>query len=164
MATQLYLGNNIFTTVDDEDYYWLSQWNWNAVSIKNKLYVRRGKKKSILKSGVKYEIFLHRVIMKCTDSNLVVDHIDNNPLNNQKSNLRICTKAQNNRNTSSHKNSSSKYLGVTYDKARHKWNAQLMVNGKRVLTKRYITEIDAAKAYDAAAKLHVGEYANLNFK
>jgi hypothetical protein len=39
-----------------------------------------------------------------------------------------------------------------------------MVNGKRVLTKRYITEIEAAKAYDAAAALYVGIYANLNFK
>jgi hypothetical protein len=164
MAKDLYLGNNIYTTVDDEDYYWLSQWNWNAVFIKNKFYVKRSKKKSILKSGVKYEVFLHRVIMRCNDSNLVVDHIDGNSLNNQKSNLRICTKAENNRNTSSHKNSSSKYLGVTYDKARNKWNAQLMVNGKRVLTKRYITEIEAAKAYDAAAALYVGIYANLNFK
>lgn len=164
MAKDLYLGNNIFAIVDDEDYYWLSQWNWNAVSIKNKLYVRRSKKKGILKSGIKYEVFIHRVIMKCTDSNLVVDHIDNNPLNNQKSNLRVCTKAENNRNTSSHKDSSSKYLGVTYDKARKKWNAQLMVNGKRVLTKRYTTEIEAAYAYDTAAKLHVGQYANLNFK
>ena len=164
MEQNLYLGNSIHTTVDDEDYYWLSQWNWNAVSIKNKIYVKRSKKKGVLKSGVKYEVFLHRVIMRCNDSNLVVDHIDGNPLNNQKSNLRICTKAENNRNTSSHKNSSSKYLGVTYDKARNKWNAQLMVNGKRVLTKRYITEIEAAKAYDVAAALYVGVYANLNFK
>ena len=164
MAQNLYLGNDTYTIVDDEDYYWLSQWNWNAVKIKNKIYVKRGTKKAKLKTGVKYELFLHRVVMQCSDSNLVVDHIDNNPLNNQKSNLRICTKAENNRNTSSHKNSSSKYLGVTYDKARKKWNAQLMVNGKRVLTKRYTTEIEAAKAYDAAAKLYVGVYANLNFK
>jgi hypothetical protein len=164
MAKLLFLGNDTYTEVDDEDYYWLSQWNWNAVAIKNRLYVKRSKKKALLKSGVKYEIFLHRVIMKCTDPGLVVDHIDNNPLNNKKNNLRICTKAQNNRNTSSHKDSSSKYLGVTYDKARKKWNAQLMVNGKRVLTKRYPTEIEAAKAYDAAAIEHVGQYANLNFK
>jgi hypothetical protein len=39
-----------------------------------------------------------------------------------------------------------------------------MVNGKRVLTKRYPTEIEAAKAYDEAAILHSGVYANLNFK
>jgi hypothetical protein len=164
MATLLYLGNDLYTTVDDEDYYWLSQWNWNAVKIKDKLYVKRGVKKAKLKTNVKYELFLHRVVMKCTNSELVVDHIDKNPLNNQKSNLRICTKAENNRNTSSHKNSSSKYLGVSYDKARNKWQAQLMINGKKVLMKRYITEKEAAEAYDQAAKLHSGEYANLNFK
>ena len=39
-----------------------------------------------------------------------------------------------------------------------------MVNGKRVLTKRYTTEIEAAKAYDIAAAEHAGQYANLNFK
>lgn len=160
----LYIGSDTYTEVDDEDYYWLSQWNWCTAKIKNKVYVRRSKKKGVLKSGVKYEVFLHRVVMKCTDSNLVVDHIDNNSLNNKKSNLRICTKAENNRNTSSHKNSTSKYLGVTYDKTRKKWNAQLMVNGKRVLTKRYTTEIEAAKAYDIAAAEHAGQYANLNFK
>jgi hypothetical protein len=164
MATLLYLGNDLYTTVDDEDYYWLSQWNWNVVKIKDKLYVKRGVKKAKLKTNVKYELFLHRVVMKCTNSELVVDHIDKNPLNNQKSNLRICTKAENNRNTSSHKNSSSKYLGVSYDKARNKWQAQLMINGKKVLMKRYITEKEAAEAYDQAAKLHSGEYANLNFK
>ena len=164
MAKDLYLGNNLYTIVDEDDYYWLSQWNWNAVKIKNKLYVRRGIKKVKLKTNVKYELFLHRVIMQCTDSNLVVDHIDKNPLNNQKSNLRICTKAENNRNTSSHKNSSSQYLGVSYDKARNKWNAQLMINGVKILAKRYITEIEAAKAYDEVAKVHFGIYANLNFK
>jgi hypothetical protein len=161
---KLFLGNGLYAEVDEDDFYWLSQWNWNAVSIKQKYYVKRAKKKALLKTGIKYEVFLHRVIMRCSDPNLVVDHIDGNPLNNQKSNLRICTKAENNRNVSSHKNSSSKYLGVTYDKARNKWNAQLMVNGKRVLTKRYITEIEAAIAYDTAAKIHIGTYANLNFK
>jgi len=39
-----------------------------------------------------------------------------------------------------------------------------MNNGKRILFKRYNTEIEAAKAYDITAKTQVGVYANLNFK
>jgi hypothetical protein len=134
------------------------------VEIKNTWYARRSKKKGILRSNEKYEIYLHRIVMRCSDIDFVIDHLDKNGLNNQKENLRICTKSENNKHTSSHKNSSSQYLGVSYDKNRNKWSANLMNNGKRILFKRYNTEIEAAKAYDITAKTQFGVYANLNFK
>jgi|LakMenEpi03Aug12_release.lakeMendotaPanAssembly.Ray.scaffolds.fasta_scaffold591655_1 hypothetical protein len=158
------LTKDKFALVDDDDYYWLSQWNWFAVEIKNTWYARRSKKKGILRSNEKYEIYLHRIVMRCSDIDFVIDHLDKNGLNNQKENLRICTKSENNKHTSSHKNSSSQYLGVSYDKNRNKWSANLMNNGKRILFKRYNTEIEAAKAYDITAKTQFGVYANLNFK
>ena len=158
------LTKDKFALVDDDDYYWLSQWNWFAVEIKNIWYARRSKKKGVLRSNEKYEIYLHRIVMKCSNINFVIDHLDKNGLNNQKENLRICTKSENNKHTSSHKNSSSQYLGVSYDKNRNKWSANLMNNGKRILFKRYNTEIEAAKAYDITAKTQFGVYANLNFK
>lgn len=158
------LTKDKFALVDDDDYYWLSQWNWFAVEIKNTWYARRSKKKGILRSNEKYEIYLHRIVMRCSDIDFVIDHLDKNGLNNQKENLRMCTKSENNKHTSSHKNSSSQYLGVSYDKNRNKWSANLMNNGKRILFKRYNTEIEAAKAYDITAKTQFGVYANLNFK
>jgi hypothetical protein len=158
------LTKDKFALVDDDDYYWLSQWNWFAVEIKNTWYARRSKKKGVLRSNEKYEIYLHRIVMRCSNIDFVIDHLDKNGLNNQKENLRICTKSENNKHTSSHKNSSSQYLGVSYDKNRNKWSANLMNNGKKILFKRYNTEIEAAKAYDITAKTQFGVYANLNFK
>jgi hypothetical protein len=160
------LTKNKFALVDDDDYYWLSQWNWFAVEIKNTWYARRSRKKGVLRSNEKYEIYLHRIVMRCNelDNTLVIDHLDKNGLNNQKENLRLCTKSENNKHTSSHKNSSSQYLGVSYDKNRNKWTASLMNNGVRILFKRYNTEIEAAQAYDITAKTQFGVYANLNFK
>jgi hypothetical protein len=148
--------------VDDDDYYWVSQFNWQAIELNGAIYARRNKKKGILKSNEPYEIYLHRVIMKCVDKEKVVDHIDHDGLNNIKSNLRICSKDDNKIYTTSHKNSSSKYLGVSYDRARNKWNAQLKYNGQRILAKRYNTEAEAAEAYNLIAKKHFGEFANLN--
>lgn len=150
--------------VDDEDYYWLSQWNWFAVEINNIWYAKRSKKKGVLRSGESFEIYLHRVVTRCTNKNMTVDHKDHDGLNNQKSNLRICTKAENNRSIRSRKNSSSIYLGVSWDKARNKWQVQYMFNGKKVFMKRYTNEIEAAKAYDTIALQYAGEFANLNFK
>lgn len=161
---KLLLTRDKVALVDDEDYYWLSQWNWFAVKIKNSWYARRNKKKGHLRNTDVFEVYLHRVVARVTDKNLVVDHRDHNPLNNQKSNLRICTSIENKRHVTSHRGSSSVYLGVSWDKSRKKWQAAYMFNGKRVLAKRFETEIEAAKAYDIAALNHAGDFANLNFK
>jgi len=161
MATLiLKTGENVL--VDDEDFYWINQWRWQAISIKNKKYVFRSRRNNHL--GYTSRAYLHRIVMRTEDKHLIVDHINGNTLDNRKENLRICTKSENNKNTSSHKNSSSIYLGVSYDKLRKKWNAQLKHNGLWKLAKRYNTEEEAAKAYDIAAKEHFGEFANLNFK
>jgi len=161
------LTKGLVALVDDDDYYWLSQWNW-FVSGKERLhYASRSKKKTPMRSGIKYETLLHRIVMRCTDPGLVVDHIDHNTLNCQKHNLRICTKAENNRNLSPRSNTVSKYLGVTYCTDKHRklrWKAQVAYNGERVFGKRFMTEEEAARAYDVAALYYFKEFANLNFK
>src|ERR1700676_1353393 len=57
---------------------------------------------------------IHRTIMKLQDKNLFIDHIDGNTFNNKKSNLRICTKAENCRNTKVNKNNTSGHKGVGF--------------------------------------------------
>lgn len=150
--------------VDDDDYYWVSQFNWFALELDNKVYARRSKKKGILKSNEPYEIYLHRVVTRCTDKTKVIDHIDHNGLNCQKDNLRICTLTENKRNIRSYNNSTSTFLGVSYDKIRNKWVAQLTHNSIKILNKRFNTEKEAALAYDISAKTYHGTFANLNFK
>lgn len=87
------------------------------------------------------------------------DHIDRNPLNNRKSNLRECSQRQNIYNQSGNKNNvTSKYKGVYYNKKHEIWCVQC----KRKYGGRFKKEKDAALAYNTLAKKLYGEYAYLN--
>jgi hypothetical protein len=68
---------------------------------------------------------------------------------------------QNRRKTS--RKTSSRYIGVSFHKKKGKWMAVIGYKGKNVWLGRFDNEIDAAKAYDAAAKKYYGEFARLNF-
>lgn len=152
------LTQDKFTQVDDEDYDFLIQWRWFAHPSRNKWRAQR----TDYKPGNAKTILMHRVIMKIENSKTFVDHIDGNPLNNQKSNLRLCDNSQNCRNRKSHDDVTSKYLGVC--KQKNSWIASICHNKESIYLGSYKTEELAAKAYDKKAiELH-GEFANLNFK
>ncbi len=143
-----------FALVDAEDYYRLAKFQWFANGpTKTKFYaVRKCDRKNVK---------MHRVIMAAPD-HLSVDHIDRNGLNNCKSNLRLCTHAQNSCNKPS-RNGVSKYKGINRDRYEKKWTARVHFNNKTCHIGTFATEIDAAKAYDKkAVELH-GEFACLNF-
>jgi hypothetical protein len=158
---QIKLTKNQVTFVDDEDYNFLMQWKWHAKpNMNNGYYAIRGFKNE---KNTMSKIHMHRVIMNLTDPNLVVDHIDGNPLNNQKSNLRICTKDQNRHNRKASKSKKSKYLGVFWNKECNKWYSQIKDGKKIIYLGIHNTEEEAAMAYDEASKKKYGEYAYLNF-
>lgn len=94
----------------------------------------------------------------------MTDHKDRNKLNNRRNNFRRCNSKQNNRNRSKRSGTSSIYKGVRWDKSRDKWLAGIEVLGKSKTLGRFISERDAAMAYDTAAKKYFGEFAALNFK
>jgi hypothetical protein len=77
----------------------------------------------------------------------VVDHIDNNPLNNHISNLQITS---NRHNSSKDRIGVSKHPGVSFDKSRNKWISQIQINGKRKYLGRFLNETDAYAAYQKA--------------
>lgn len=103
---------------------------------------------------------MHVVIMK-PPTGLVVDHADNDGLNNLRSNLRICTRSQNSANRIS-VGGSSIYLGVSYYKKNKKWGALIGKNRKQIFIGLFETEEQAAIAYNKSAILIHGEFAKLN--
>ena len=153
------LTQGLHAIVDAADYTWLSQWTWRAL---NQPHGFRAVRDSPRAGGKRGLIWMHRVIMDVPDG-VSIDHINHNPLDNRRSNLRICTIAENNRNSRSHKGSSSQYRGVHWDIPRGKWRVQIGSDKKVKHLGDYSCEIEAAKAYDAAARTYHGEFANPNF-
>lgn len=90
------------------------------------------------------------------------DHIDCNPYNNQRSNLRPCTYSQNSANRAKWRKSASKYKGVSWITQNAKWRASICVRRHMIYLGNYTTEEAAARAYNKAALEHFGEFAHLN--
>ena len=105
---------------------------------------------------------MHRLITNAPKG-MVADHINHNGLDNRKSNLRVCTNAENMRNQHSQKGGTSIYKGVCWHKASGKWYAQIKFKGKTIHIGLFTDKEEAARAYDAKAKELFGEYAYLNF-
>lgn len=103
---------------------------------------------------------LSRFILGVTDSGLVVDHIDGNPLNNKKNNLRICTQELNSLNKSYMSNNTSGVIGVSFDKHRDRWAPEIRAGLKRCYLGRYRTFEEAVYARYAAEKILFQEYQN----
>lgn len=153
---EIKLSNGKVALVDDEDFEWLNQWKWSASIQGRHFYAVR----AIQKEYVRTKIYMHRFIMDALPGDFI-DHIDRDPLNNQRNNLRTCTWAENQRNKSRKNNSKSKYIGV-HPVPSGKWIAQMTHNGKHQFIGTYKSEEDAAVAYnEMKIKLH-GEFCNLN--
>jgi hypothetical protein len=106
---------------------------------------------------------MHREVIDVPDD-LFVDHINHNGWDNRKANLRPATPADNARYARYPKiNTTSKYRGVWYNRQTGKWRATIVVNRKRKQIGYFRNEIDAAKAYDKAAKRYYGQFAIFNF-
>lgn len=106
--------------------------------------------------------YFHRIAMN-VPTGMVIDHIDGNPQNNKRNNLRICTPQQNacNKNKTTQA-TTSQYKGVSLCKCTGKYRAYINNCGKRIDLGRYKTEIEAALKYNEHAAVIFGEYANLN--
>ena len=152
---EIKLPHGKVTLVDDDDYEYLNQWKWWFVIIKNKYYVIRNE----TINGKRYYIYLHRIIMDVM-SKFDVDHIDGNPLNNQRNNLRICTHHQNCLNNRGC--GKNRYKGVY--KIKNTIYSRIQYNGIDRYLGSFKTEEEAAMAYDKEALVLFGEFANLNFK
>lgn len=145
MQTIFLLNSDKVAMVDDEDYPSLMLFNW-SLTIDG--YVR-----CTMSVG---ERLLHRIIGKKLGFTDEVDHKDQNPLNCQRINLRNATRKQNSRN----RKFQSVYKGVSFHNG--KYQALIRVNGKLCYLGRFISIIEAARAYDKAAVEFFGEFASIN--
>lgn len=153
---QITLTRGMFTMVDDADYDWLNQWKWHTAKHGKKFYASRRP----TKRGK--SIHMHRLIMGIPrDPNIFADHKDRDGLNNQRHNLRIANRSQNNSNRTPM--GASKFLGVFPSQSKiNPWFARINKNKKRYYLGSFPSESAAALAYNKAAiELH-GEFANLN--
>jgi hypothetical protein len=144
------LSKGYKTKVDDEDYEWLSKWSWHfhpggyAIA-----WVDTRK------------VLMHRLIMK-TRKGKDTDHINGDKLDNQRSNLRICTRSENLRNK--HKIlAASGFKGVFKGNPGY-WQTMITFNGKAHSLGHFREKRHAALAYDIWAKDIFGAYAHTNFK
>ena len=151
--------------IDNEDYEKVKEYNWHIKDLKNgKKYAITHVRDFSVKSNKLKKLFMQNLIMP-PPVGFLVDHKNLNPLDNRKSNLRICTTVENMRNKKKYKplTASSKYKGVYKTRGEKKWRVRIQTGQKRIFLGVFTNQKKAALAYDIAAIKHFGEFAFLNF-
>jgi len=138
--------------VDDEDFAALAAHRWCLWS--------NGKHEYAMREASGRTVLMHRVILGA-EKGQVVDHKNHNGLDNRRENLRLCSSQQNNFNTRPLRGT-SKYKGVSLEKRTGRWRAFIRVSYKKVALGYFASEVEAAAAYDRAAREHHGQFAYTN--
>lgn len=150
------LTNGLKALVDDEDYERVIKYRWRAVKSLYTFYAHSGCHQN---NNVED---LASYVKGTPPKGMTYDHIDGNGLNNQKENLRLATKSQNQANARKRKDNTSGFKGVI--PSGRKWRAQISYLGNKICIGTFLTAEEAAKGYDIKAKELFGEFASLNFK
>lgn len=137
--------------IDYEDWKELSKFKWHLSCG----YARRSPLASLgEKRGTGY--FLHRIICP---TELTVDHINMDKLDNRRCNLRACSLSNNMANTKRNNRSTSGYKGVSKRKGRKTWQASIIKDYKDYYLGEFKSPEEAFEAYKAKARELYGEFA-----
>lgn len=152
MPAVLRLSKGRLVVLDYEDYLALRAWKWHFLSGGNRNkpdygYATRSAKKNEPYSG--RLLLMHRVIMQ-TPSHLVCDHINGDPLDNRRANLRNVTQSQNLKNRSAFSNSQGRHKGVSYNPKKGKWTTKVQLY--------FETEEEALAMYRRIQEVTHGEF------
>ncbi|QKF94703.1 putative HNH enonculease [Fadolivirus algeromassiliense] len=134
---KLLISSNHCPKIDKDDY---DKIKYFKCSMKPDGYVR-------MRDNNK-EYALHRYLLGITDPNVYVDHINNDRTDNRKSNLRISNNKKNVQNKIKKNNTTSQYIGVTYNKQYGKWHSSISKDHKYQYRSYHDLEIDAARKRD----------------
>lgn len=146
----------MYALVDDEDEPIVHFFKWAAVRSGHKWYARA------FVRGAGFKIRMHELLVDAPDG-LAPDHKNGNGLDNRRRNLRVATVSQNAANRPKSCTNTSGFKGVSrwHD---GRWQSGIKINQKRIALGLFRSKIDAARAYDKAAKVHHGEFASPNFR
>lgn len=143
----VHLGDCAYARIDNDDIDRIKEWSWtysrDSYAVSNKVSGR--------------VVAMHRLLIDAPKG-MLVDHIDGNPLNNRKSNLRLATPAQNQYNRWISKANTSGFRGVSLHKSTGRWRATIRIDGKKVELGLFASAQEASAAYESEAKKHHGEF------
>ncbi|QDV72469.1 HNH endonuclease [Botrimarina mediterranea] len=156
MAREIQLTQGRKVIVDSEDYELLvARGNWCFGA---KGYAARNERRA---DGKWRAVLMHRLIMQAPEG-LQVDHIDGNRLNNRRSNLRLCTPVENNRNRGPNVSNPLGIKGVYWIPRQRKYRASIRIQGQTKQLGVYDDPLEASRVFDAATLEHRGEFARPN--
>lgn len=142
-----------FAVVSDEEFSVLSAFRWHRHTAG---YAYR----AVKKAGKQTNYLMHRDVLGAK-SGQIVDHINGDPLDNRRQNLRFATHSQNCMNAAAIRKTSD-FRGVSWHSCRKKWRAVIKRDGRAKHIGYFASETQAAAAYDRAAAVMHGEFARTN--